>query len=73
MGKRNKKIKCPKCRGTNVVELAGQSRKKFSVGKTVAGGLLFGDVGAVVGGAVIGKKAEFEVVCLDCGHHWKLK
>ena len=73
MGKRNEKIRCPKCRGTNVVELAGQNRKKFSVGKTVTGALIAGDVGAVIGGAVIGKRAEVELVCLDCGHHWRQK
>lgn len=56
---------CPKCHSTVLTH----HNKKLSVGRAVTGGVLFGGVGAVLGG-LTSKKGY--VKCLNCGHKWKL-
>lgn len=65
-----KDMKCPKCKSTNI-QVLGNNRKAFSVGKAVGGALLTGGIGALAGFA--GKKGKYEVFCADCGHRWKTK
>lgn len=69
--KNRNKIKCPKCRSTNVQPL-GVHKKGFSVGKAVAGTVVTGGlkVGALAGFAGKGsKKTDF--VCMNCGKQFK--
>lgn len=69
--KNRSKIKCPKCRSTNVQPL-GVHKKGFSVGKAVAGTVL-------AHGAVVGPLAGFagknskktDFVCINCGKQFK--
>lgn len=56
---------CPKCKSTSLT----YQNKKLSVGRAVAGGILFGSDGAILGG-LTSKKGY--VKCLNCGHKWKL-
>ncbi|EGT0689074.1 PH domain-containing protein [Clostridium perfringens] len=63
--KRDKIPYCPKCHSTSLT----YQNKKLSVGRAVTGGVLFGDVGAVVGG--LSSKKGY-VKCLNCGHKWRL-
>lgn len=65
-----KTMKCPKCNSTNI-QVMGNNRKGFSVGKAVGGALLTGGIGTIAGFA--GKKGKYEVFCMDCGHRWKTK
>ncbi|WEV40312.1 LITAF-like zinc ribbon domain-containing protein [Lactobacillus sp. ESL0681] len=66
-----KKVRCPKCRSTNISAL-GQHRKKFSVGKAAAGTMLTGGVGALAGFA--GKKTKkVDMICMDCGKQFQYK
>ena len=69
--KNRNKIKCPKCKSTNVQPL-GVHKKGFSVGKAVAGTVVTGGlkVGALAGFAGKGsKKTDF--VCMNCGKQFK--
>lgn len=66
----SKSMNCPKCGSTNI-ELLGNNRKAFSVGKALIGGAITGGVGLMAG--LIGKKGKYEVFCKDCGHRWKTK
>lgn len=43
-----KKVKCPKCKSLNV-QLLGQDRKGFSVGKAIGGAILTGGIGTLAG------------------------
>ena len=63
--KRDKVPYCPKCKSTSLT----YENKKLSVGRAVTGGVLFGGVGAIVGG--LSSKKGY-VRCLKCGHRWKL-
>lgn len=56
-------VVCPRCGSTSI-----STQQKFSTGKAVAGGLLAGVAGALIGG-----KGSNEVlnVCQNCGHKWK--
>lgn len=63
-----RQIKCPKCKSTNFTILEDR-KKALSLGKGIVGGVLLGPVGAV-GGAIIGKKGKFDMICNDCGHRW---
>lgn len=67
----SKQIKCPKCKSANFMLLEDQ-KKAMSLGKGIVGGVLLGPIGAV-GGAIIGKKGKFDLVCQDCGHRWEQK
>lgn len=64
------KIACPKC-GSSNLQVLGNKKKGFSVGKAVGGALLAGGIGTLAGFA--GKKGKYEVFCMDCGHRWKTK
>lgn len=69
--KNRNKVKCPKCRSTNVQPL-GVHKKGFSVGKAVAGTVVTGGlkVGALAGFAGKGsRKTDF--VCMNCGKQFK--
>lgn len=63
--KRDKIPFCPKCKSTSLT----YQNKKLSVGRAFTGKFLFGEEGAVLGG-LTSKKGY--VVCLNCGHKWKL-
>lgn len=62
--------KCPKCGSTNI-QLLGQQKKAFSVGKAVAGGLLTGGIGTLAGFA--GKKGKYNWICMSCGERFQMK
>lgn len=67
--KNRSKIKCPKCRSTNVQPL-GVHKKGFSVGKAVGGTILVGGVGSLAGFA--GKRSKkTDFVCMNCGKQFK--
>lgn len=65
-----KKVKCPKCKSLNV-QMMGQDKKGFSIGKAIGGALLTGGYGALAGFA--GKKGKYDVFCGDCGHRFQVK
>jgi len=56
--------KCPMCGEDNQWKKVDVSKKGFSVGKAVAGGVLLGPIG-LMGGA-LGKKKE-AYYCGECG------
>jgi len=64
------KMRCPRCRSHNI-QVLGNDRKGFSVGKAAVGGILTGGMGLLVG--FVGKKGKYEVFCMNCGHRWKTK
>ncbi|WP_252265541.1 hypothetical protein [Limosilactobacillus fermentum] len=69
--KLKEKMKCPRC-GSKNIQLAGQHRKGFSVGKAVGGAALTGGIGALAGFA--GKQTKkSDWVCLDCGRSFTIK
>lgn len=57
-------LSCPKCGCTSI----GMTNKKLSLGRAATGGVLFGGVGAVVGGVT--SKKLFNV-CQGCGYRWQ--
>lgn len=65
-----KSISCPKCKKTNI-QVMGEKRKAFSLGKAVGGAVLTGGIGLLAG--FIGKKGKYDVFCGDCGHRWQVK
>jgi len=56
---------CPRCGSS---QLSGEKRG-FGFGQAAVGGLLLGPVGRLAG--VLGKNKVL-VICLSCGHQWKL-
>lgn len=56
---------CPKCKSTNLTLV----NKKLSIGRAIVGGVVAGEVGAMLGG-LTSKKGK--VKCINCGHTWKL-
>lgn len=65
-----KKPHCPKC-GSDNLEVLGQHKKGFSVGKAVGGAVLTGGVGSLAGFA--GKKTKkVDVVCMNCGNKFQI-
>lgn len=64
-------MKCPKCGSTEFTVL-GSTKNSLSLGKAVVGGVLLGPVGAA-GGAIMGKKGKYDLVCNKCGHRWSAK
>lgn len=64
------KMKCPKCKGINI-QVLGNDKKSFSMGKAVVGAALTGGIGALAGFA--GKKGKYDVFCTDCGHRFQVK
>lgn len=63
-------VKCPKCKSTNV-QVMGDNKKGFSVGKAVGGAILTGGVGLLAG--FLGKKGKYDVFCQSCGHRFQVK
>lgn len=62
-------LHCPKCRSFNV-QVVGNTRKGFSVGKAVGGAALNGRIGTLAGFAgKQNKRPKFH--CLSCGHVFK--
>ena len=57
---------CPKCGSTSIQPDNG----KFHLGRAIVGDTLLGSGGAVMG-LTHGKKVP--MICLNCGHRWKLK
>lgn len=68
--KRKNTLECPHCKGTNL-QVMGNDRKAFSVGKAVGGAVLTGGIGTLAGFA--GKKGKYEMLCIDCGQRFKVK
>lgn len=67
----HQQVRCPKCRSTNV-QIVGQHKKGFSVGKAAAGVALTGGVGSLAGFA--GKKTKkVDMICMNCGKQFKYK
>ena len=66
-----RQVRCPKCRSTNV-QIVGQHKKGFSVGKAAAGVALTGGIGSLAGFA--GKKTKkVDMICMNCGKQFKYK
>lgn len=65
-----RKLKCPRCRGHNI-QVLGNNRKAFSVGKAAGGAFLTGGIGLLAG--FFGKKGKYDVFCADCGRRFKVK
>lgn len=64
--KLNKIPMCPKCGSTSIQPDNG----KFHLGRAIVGDTLLGSGGSVMG-LTHGKKVP--MICLNCGHRWKLK
>ncbi|AEB06894.1 hypothetical protein Corgl_0781 [Coriobacterium glomerans PW2] len=67
-----KQIKCPACGSTDFIMLSG-GRKKMSITKAALGGLVLGPLGAVAGGAGLGKRGKGDFQCRECGKRWRQK
>ena len=65
-----KSMKCPKCKSTNI-QVLGNDKKGFSIGKAVGGALLAGGIGTLAG--FVGKKGKYDVFCQDCGNRFQVK
>lgn len=66
-----RQVRCPRCRSTNI-QVVGQHKKGFSVGKAAAGVALTGGIGSLAGFA--GKKTrKVNMICLNCGKQFKYK
>ncbi|MFR0607571.1 hypothetical protein ACLUV9_04235 [Limosilactobacillus balticus] len=69
--KNRNKIKCPKCKSTNVQPL-GVHKKGFSVGKAVAGTVLaHGTVVGPLAGFAGKNSKKTDFVCMNCGKQFK--
>lgn len=56
------------CSHKEVLVGGASNKKKLSVGKAAVGGVLFGPLGALAGGAALGKtKSKQFFVCAKCG------
>lgn len=61
---------CPNCQSNNI-QIIGQHKKGFSVGKAAGGAILFGGVGALAG--LAGKKTnKVDAVCMNCGRKFRI-
>lgn len=66
-----RQVRCPRCRSTNI-QVVGQHKKGFSVGKAAAGVALTGGIGSLAGFA--GKKtSKVNMICLNCGKQFKYR
>lgn len=68
--KEKNNVRCPKCGSLNVAPI-GESKKGFSVGKAIGGGVLTGGIGTMAG--FIGKKRGNNFYCQDCGNIYTVK
>lgn len=57
--------RCPRCRSTSIT----YQNKRLSVGRAIAGDVIAGPTGAVLGG--LSSKNGY-AVCLKCGKRWKV-
>jgi hypothetical protein len=69
--------KCPKCKSHNI-QIIGNHRKGFSVGKAVIGGTASAfTMGMATPGALAGftgaKGKKYDAVCMKCGKKFKIK
>lgn len=60
----NTSIKCPRCGSSQL----HSGEKGFSLGKAIAGDVLFGPIG-ILGGFIGSKKVM--ITCLKCGYKWE--
>ncbi len=67
--KKNKIPFCPKCKSQSLQYL--ERRKMLSASRAIAGAVVLGAPGAVVG-AVTSSKRKGRMKCLNCGKEWKL-
>jgi len=65
-----KQVKCGKC-GSAQIQVLGQRRKSFSVGKAIVGGALTGGLGTLAG--FTGGKSKIDAFCTSCGYRFKIK
>lgn len=66
-----RQVHCPRCRSTNI-QVVGQHKKGFSVGKAAAGVALTGGIGSLAGFA--GKKTKkVDMICMNCGKQFKYR
>lgn len=68
MARKAKQIQCPKCKSTDF-RVLNDTKKSLSFGKAAAGYILAGPLGAA-GGAIIGKKGKYDLICNKCGYRW---
>ena len=68
----SKTMLCPKCDSLNVAPI-GESKKGFSVGKAIGGGVLTGGLGIGTMAGFIGKKRGNNFYCQDCGNIYTVK
>ncbi|HIW72673.1 MAG TPA: hypothetical protein H9875_08630 [Candidatus Levilactobacillus faecigallinarum] len=62
---------CPKCKSNNIQIL--DNKRKFSLTKTVVGGVIGAGAGAAVG-ALAGKRGKkYHAVCMNCGKKFIIK
>jgi len=62
---------CPKCGSTNL-QIVGNHRKGFSVGKALVGGVLTAGTGVGVLAGFAGKKSKkIDMICMNCGKKFK--
>lgn len=72
-----KRICCPKCKSTSIMPI--DTKKKFSVGKSLVGNtvgfLVAGPLGGIVGAAtgINGKNGKTKFYCQECGHVFQKK
>ena len=66
-----KTVKCPRCKSSQSIQIMGNDRKAFSVGKAIGGGLILGGVGLMTG--FIGKKGKYDAFCSACGTRFQVK
>ena len=64
-GSADEKIHCPNCGSTQITA----NRRGFRLGSAALGGMLFGRVGALLGG--LGGRNKIRITCLKCGHVFK--
>ena len=70
--KEKNNVRCPKCGNLNVAPI-GESKKGFSVGKAIGGGVLTGGLGIGTMAGFIGKKRGNNFYCQDCGNIYTVK
>lgn len=61
-----KSMNCPKCKSTNI-QVLGERRKGFSVGKAIGGRLFTGEIGLRVGFAGKKENLKYFVKTVDAG------
>lgn len=67
------KICCPKCGSTQIDAQSRGFNALKATGAGLVGGLFFGPVGLIAGGALGGTADQNQIVltCLECGHRFR--